>query len=110
MAKVKVTLVQAPPEALLSTQIAQLARVTENKSILNLPVSLPFLWVQWMTVRTLHSYVLLIEFFSLRTLLELSAFLAQVLNTIMLLLLVVVRYFTVSTIDTGFSACLQMLP
>ena len=76
MAEVEITLIEAPPKALLGAQVAQFACVTENEPVLDLPVSLSLLRVQRMAVGTLHGYVLLVEFLSLRALLELSALLA----------------------------------
>jgi len=90
MAQVKITLVKAPPETLLCTEVTQFACVTENESILNLPMSFSFLRVKRVTVWTFHGDLRLVKLLTLRALLELSTFLPQILNTIMLLLLIVV--------------------
>ena len=70
----------------------------------------PSLRVQGVAVRTLHRNVIMVELLPLRALLELTALVPQVLHTVMLLLLIVVRKLTVSTVDPRLATHLQVLP
>jgi hypothetical protein len=109
MTKVEITLFQASPEALLGAQVRELASITEDEAILDLPVGLPFLRVQGMTVRAFHRDMIMVELLSLRALLQLSALVPQVLHTVVLLLLIVVGELTVAAVDPCLATNLQML-
>ena len=72
-------------------------------------MGLAFLRVKGVAVWTFHAYVSFIELLPLRALLELSALLAEVFHTVVLFLLVVVGYLTISAVDPCFGAGLQVL-
>jgi hypothetical protein len=61
MAKVEVTLVEAPPEALVGTKVTQLTSVTKNEPVLYLPVSFALLRIQRMAIGALHGDVRIVE-------------------------------------------------
>jgi hypothetical protein len=93
----------------LNTQIGEFAGVTENETVLYLPVRLASLGVQWMAVGTLHCYVGFVELLPLSALFQIFALLAEILDAVVLLLLVVVGDFTVSAVHSSLCANLQML-
>lgn len=66
MTKVEIALMKASPEALVRAQIRNFTRVAEDKSVLNLPICLAFLRVEWMAIRALNADILLVEFLLIR--------------------------------------------
>jgi hypothetical protein len=61
VAKIVVTLVHAPPEALMNAQVRDLACIAKNKAVVVLPICLTTMWIQRVAIRTLNTNVGIVE-------------------------------------------------
>lgn len=90
-------------------QVRLLAAVAEDEAEALLPRGTTSLRIQGVAVGTLHGYVCFVMLSQLIRFLEPVTLVLQVLDTIVIFCLVIIRDLTVTAINSSFRTCLQML-
>lgn len=108
MAKVKVALVHAPPKQLVAAEVSNLTCITEYEPEVVLPGGLTSMGVHRMAIGTLNPNVFVVMLLDGVRFLKLLALLLKETNTVVFLLLEIVRDLTVFTVNTSFGANLKV--